>query len=536
VVVLKTIEISMTQQFANAVKQSHPLDEIREMVQKNPELVEEWINFPVLGRCTCLHIAIMTQNLPLIQFLIETNGLKLLEIPAHSSGQTPLHCALELFSIPNEIDKKESIIKALLDTKIDLSSIINMADTQGLTPLHAGTLSDAPVHVIELLIHRGANMQTRVESTNQNALHLCAIRDGHQLAEFYLTQIAKQAVLHAHEKDLELNDLISLLDKDNNGYTPLHIAAKIGSTKMCLLFITFQREEERKLIEIVPTSDFTHQLLSSQSNDGHTAYILAQQEGHEDCLSLLDHGLDQWLVVEKETVVDEPIKSRYSFMTPLLDRFKTSSWSPWAVKKSPSKTTLTHYDLEQQSIFDYVKNLGYTIEKHETMTSDGYVLQIFRIGQENDHSNVQKPVVFLQHGVCNSGSTWIVTGAKQGLAFLLARAGYDVWLGNNRGVQFARKHIKYSDSHATFWKWSWQDMARHDFVAQINYVLDITKVPNLSYVGHSQGTTQAFAALCMYPFMQSKVFYNIMMIYNNRSIYLWHWHRLHGYHINLVNY
>lgn len=48
-------------------------------------------------------------------------------------------------------------------------------------------------------------------------------------------------------------------------------------------------------------------------------------------------------------------------------------------------------------------------------------------------------------------------------------------------------------------------MARHDFITQINYVLDKTQVPQLTYIGHSQGTTQAFAALCMFPFMQRKI-------------------------------
>jgi len=57
-------------------------------------------------------------------------------------------------------------------------------------------------------------------------------------------------------------------------------------------------------------------------------------------------------------------------------------------------------------------------------------------------SNVGKPVVFLQHGVMNSGATWYyniifnfflrcICGDK-GLAFYLYKLGYDVWLGNNR--------------------------------------------------------------------------------------------------------
>ena len=50
------------------------------------------------------------------------------------------------------------------------------------------------------------------------------------------------------------------------------------------------------------------------------------------------------------------------------------------------------------------------------------------------------------------------------------------------------------DSEA-FWDFSWDEMAKYDFPANINYVLGWTGRPTLTYVGHSQGTIQAFAAL-----------------------------------------
>uniref|UniRef100_A0A9L0IQW1 Partial AB-hydrolase lipase domain-containing protein n=1 Tax=Equus asinus TaxID=9793 RepID=A0A9L0IQW1_EQUAS len=77
----------------------------------------------------------------------------------------------------------------------------------------------------------------------------------------------------------------------------------------------------------------------------------------------------------------------------------------------------------------------YPHEAYEVLTADGYILLLYRIphGKNDSNHSVQKPVVYLQHGVLLTSSIWISNPPNNSLGFLLADAGYDVWVANNRG-------------------------------------------------------------------------------------------------------
>jgi pimeloyl-ACP methyl ester carboxylesterase len=102
-------------------------------------------------------------------------------------------------------------------------------------------------------------------------------------------------------------------------------------------------------------------------------------------------------------------------------------------------------------------------------------------------------VVFLQHGLEGSAADWVTNLPNQGLAFVLADAGYDVWLGNFRGNKYGRQHTTLSPSEHSFWSFSWDEMARYDLPAMIDLALNVSKSDKLYYVGFSLGTTTAFA-------------------------------------------
>ena len=82
----------------------------------------------------------------------------------------------------------------------------------------------------------------------------------------------------------------------------------------------------------------------------------------------------------------------------------------------------------------------------------------------------------------------------QSLGYILADAGYDVWLGNMRGNRYSRAHVKYNPDHdEQFWDFSYDEMAHDDLPSMILYILNVTKHTQIGYVGHSQGTIIGFA-------------------------------------------
>jgi lysosomal acid lipase/cholesteryl ester hydrolase len=83
--------------------------------------------------------------------------------------------------------------------------------------------------------------------------------------------------------------------------------------------------------------------------------------------------------------------------------------------------------------------------------------------------------------------------------------GFDVWLGNNRGNKYSKKSVRRDPNSKEFWNYSLDDFAWHDIPDSIEYILDMTKAATVSYVGFSQGSAQAFAALSIRPQLNQKI-------------------------------
>lgn len=148
-----------------------------------------------------------------------------------------------------------------------------------------------------------------------------------------------------------------------------------------------------------------------------------------------------------------------------------------------------HYIEEDMTFRQQVEAQGLLFEQHQVTTDDGYILTVHRIKARTTQRGAR--VLFLQHGIFSRAETWISNTPEHAVAYILANAGYDVFLGNSRGNYYSSNHVGMSANAnpREFFDYSFQKQGDYDVPAQINKALEVSGVQKLSYIGHSQGTT-----------------------------------------------
>ena len=122
------------------------------------------------------------------------------------------------------------------------------------------------------------------------------------------------------------------------------------------------------------------------------------------------------------------------------------------------------------SVCSIVIRAGYEFTEYlyDTTTNDNchYQPTTHRI-RSSEVSAKQKgeaPAVLLQHGLTSSSDMWVAHKPDLAVAFQLAKSGYDVWLGNNRGNKYSRKSLNCDpNSQAkTFFEFSFDELGKYD--------------------------------------------------------------------------
>ncbi|KAF6201466.1 hypothetical protein GE061_003857 [Apolygus lucorum] len=163
-----------------------------------------------------------------------------------------------------------------------------------------------------------------------------------------------------------------------------------------------------------------------------------------------------------------------------------------------------------------VQGLGLTYEAHDVVTEDGYVLTLSRIGNPRrnvTHERDRGPPILMVNGLMMQSEAWLVQGnPRHNAALAWLEAGYDIWLGDQRGTLRSRKHIVYNESQDTFWDFTIHEVGVYDLPAFIDFILAATGYPKLVYVGLSLGTTFYFVMCSERPEFQNKIVGSILLM------------------------
>lgn len=166
----------------------------------------------------------------------------------------------------------------------------------------------------------------------------------------------------------------------------------------------------------------------------------------------------------------------------------------------------------------YARRVGLDIEKIKVKTEDGFLIDLWHVYNPTEYTTVtkedtsadrrifqqskmrlkdpqakRKTPVLLLHGLLQSSGAYCCND-EESMAFWLCKAGYDVWLGNNRcGIE--PKHEVLRSNDPRMWCWNLNQMGAFDLSALIDRVLLDTGFAKVGLVCHSQGTAQTFVAL-----------------------------------------
>lgn len=136
---------------------------------------------------------------------------------------------------------------------------------------------------------------------------------------------------------------------------------------------------------------------------------------------------------------------------------------------TPAERKMTFHPLntDARTCQDVITELGYPYEAIHVVTDDGYILLLERIPRRDS-----RKAVYLQHGVLDSSMGWVCNGVVGSPAFAAFDQGYDVFLGNFRGL-VSREHVNKNLSSRQYWRYSINEHGTKDIPAMIEKIHEV---------------------------------------------------------------
>uniref|UniRef100_F7E7P9 Lipase n=1 Tax=Monodelphis domestica TaxID=13616 RepID=F7E7P9_MONDO len=155
------------------------------------------------------------------------------------------------------------------------------------------------------------------------------------------------------------------------------------------------------------------------------------------------------------------------------------------------------------NISQMISYWNYPNEQYDIVTKDGYILDLYRIPHGkggSEGTGVPQSIVWLHNGRCQPGE-WRCGGRGSALCILLP-----VSLPTN--IHLWKSRCCSQDlppaSCLSFFG-SFDEMAKYDLPATIDFIVKKTGQEQLYYVGHSQGTTIGFILFSIDPKLAQRI-------------------------------
>lgn len=62
----------------------------------------------------------------------------------------------------------------------------------------------------------------------------------------------------------------------------------------------------------------------------------------------------------------------------------------------------------------------------------------------------------------DQGGTWFFNDQEKSVAYILAKEGYDIWVGNNRGTTNSWLHVDLTVEDSAYWNYTFHELGVHD--------------------------------------------------------------------------